>query len=229
MPQGQWRCANSPYGDLGHVFPDFGESSEPDPSLWQDSMFGVSFVYPISSSQINCSGIVTGIEFCYRTPLMDNQANLLIFTLLILKQSSGYFNVTKFIPVNSTSLNITSLNSSFEMDSQQTDIKCRYSDTELYCCDIVMLSEEDKFQFPAEDFAIGITTPNSAVAVLQKFQEGSDLQMYSVPFYIANMPLMDGNTYNFMDAMVSNATFHVVRLHISKSKSDKTFSKSCTL
>ena len=238
MSQGQWRCSNNLDDDFGHFFPDLGEN-QPNPSLWRDSMQGVSHVYPIPSNQGNCSGMVSGMEFCYRAPSIENHTSLLVFTLLIVNQSDDYFTVMRSIPVYSTPVNFPSMDSTggipldnstgdgslpmgnSQMDMQQTNnsIMCRYSGTEFYCCDNMILSEEDRFYFPTENNSIGITTPSLAIAVLQKFQKSPDSQMYSVPFYLTTFPLMDGNTYNItgMGTTVSNDTFPVLRLHISKS------------
>ena len=230
ISQGQWRCSNESSSD-DYLFPDLGDS-DPNPSEWQDSMHGKTYVYPISSSQVNCSGMVAGIEFCYRTS-MENQTNLFIFNLLVLNQNGDSFNVTKSIPVYSTPSIITSPLSSMRNmseDSQEensphrndTDIssfclQSEQSDTEVYCCDIMKLEGEDRFQFPTTNFAIGVTTPDSTSAILQNFRNNFALQeVYSVPFYFTNMSVIDGNTWNLMGQLVHNQSFHVLRLRISK-------------
>ena len=98
MSNDQWRCSSTNISDNECFFPNIG-GNNPDPSLWQDTMRRVTYVYPIPSDPGNCSGMVTDIQFCYRT--LEVKANELVFTLHTLNQSSDYFNVTRSIAVNS--------------------------------------------------------------------------------------------------------------------------------
>ena len=76
----------------------------------------------------------------------------------------------------------------------------------------MMLSEEEKFQLPTSNFAIGITTSNSDTAILQEFTSS----LHQLPFFVCNISLMDGNINNISETIISNPKLRVLRLHISK-------------
>ena len=177
-------------------FPDFGEII-PDPSLLQDSIREITYVYVNPFNLGNCSGTVTGTQFCYRLPSMENNASLLVFNLHTLNHSSEYFNVTRSITVRTT----TSCNSS--------------DNTSYYCCDFVTLSEEDRFQFPDVNVAIGITT-SFDTAILQEFNSDFAPQVNSMPVYVYNTSLKYGKIYDTNDTIISDQMTPVIRLQIGK-------------
>ena len=64
---------------------------------------------PIPSAQINCSGIVPGIEYCYRMPSSVKCSNVLVFTLLTLNQikqnhSHNHQEDSHSLPTNSNNV-----------------------------------------------------------------------------------------------------------------------------
>ena len=204
----QWRC--SKFSDYLSFFPDFGDSI-PDPLLWQDSMRGISYVYPIPSDQINCSGIVTDIQYCYRTPT-SMKTNVLVFTLLTLNQIKNSFYVTRTIAIHSSSEDCFSLPT-----NSSNVINCTTSsdNTSYYCCGM-KLSNEEVFEFPATNLAIGIAIPNSSIAILQEFSTNLAPQVFTVPSYKTNSSLRTGSTHNLTGLTLSNQGFQILRLHISK-------------
>lgn len=211
------RCQQSCSGEyeednFNYLFPNLWGNRNPDPSLWQDSMQGVSYVYPIPS-EVNCSGDITGIQFCYRT---SNTAIQQVFNFLILSISDSYVDVLESIALNSTDKNSTSMNPGMNNSSDDTNICMSFNDTIFYCCDTVVF-ERYMFQFPSKNLAIGITISTSTESILQEFHE-SYSQNYNVSSYFVNTNLMEGSTYNFTNAIFSNETIHVIRLLIGKIK-----------
>ena len=107
-----------------------------------DSSSGVTYIYPVSSSQVNCSGTVTGLSYCYAGGQMGTEQ--LAFTFSTLEQTgNNIFRVTDRIEVRATPRN--------EICTRQ------------FCCDMMPLDMTDYFILPAApNFAFGITISQSS-------------------------------------------------------------------
>ena len=161
-----------------------------------------SYVYSIPSTQLNCTGTITVVEFCYkiRNDEIDNapQNGYLVFNLSTLNQSGSFFTVNDSIPVN----------------SRPSRVKCMGSGNNnmdnYYCCDMMRLNGADQFQLPAENFAFGITTPSPMTPPnLQRFES-----MYRLDHFQKEIPLLRGMTYDLGDAFLDE--LRALRFHLSK-------------
>ena len=100
--QYEWRCSQYDSTKDRYYLPNFGGRANVLASTLINSQTGASYVYPVS--QINCTGTVTDVEFCYTTTSsnVNNNLELLVFSLLTLNQNMDSFTVTKSIAVSST-------------------------------------------------------------------------------------------------------------------------------
>ncbi len=144
-----------------YYIPDLGGTATVLGYTWQQSVPGVTYVYDVDESTLNCSGTVTAVEFCYvRTSVSRRN----VFDLLILtRQDSNSIRVTKSIPI------------SFHPSSNQCD-----SSNPPECCDTMTLSDQDQFNIAASNFLIGmvnvVETPNLATpfpGLYSKFETSS--------------------------------------------------------
>ena len=93
---------------------------------------------------LNCSGIISSLRFCYKTSSVFFDQEHLVFTLWIMRRGGLNLNITNSIVVNST---------------PREDI-CTAGDLKFqYCCDTILLNMTDRFSIPLENFAFGITSP----------------------------------------------------------------------
>ena len=157
-----------------------------------DSSSGVTYIYPVSSAQVNCSGTVTALSYCYTAG--DQMAEQLAFTFSTLEQTTGSannFRVTDRIQVHTT----------------PRDEIC----THQFCCDMMPLDMTDYFILPAaSNFTFGISIPQSSQSSINVL----GLRMPLVPHYQVNV--------NQQRAMITvgqqvlNQGPRLFSLHISK-------------
>lgn len=195
----KWRCTSNP--DNGLMFPELQES-DLNSSLWEDSLVGASYVYPVPAGQGGCSGSVTGLDFCYRVLTSINSTRVHVFTLLVLDLSSDYGRVLSSSEIYASLSTNTS--------------RCRPSEDNLYCCGFTELTANEKFQFPVTSFALGITTSDSTAVVLQQFQNSPDKEMFTVLSSFVTNTSAWNRTFNSADVIMSNVSFQAVRLQIGK-------------
>ena len=159
---------------------------------------------------------MTDIQYCYRTPTIM-KTNVLVFTLLTLNQIKNSFYVTRTIAIHSSS-NHQEDSSSLPTNSSNVIFCATSSDnTSYYCCGFMKLSNEEVFEFPATNLAIGIAIPNSSIAILQEFNTNLAPQVLTVPsLYKTNSSLRTGSTHNLTGLTLSNQGFQILRLRISK-------------
>ncbi len=160
-----------------------------------DSQYGVTYIYPIPSAEVNCSGIVSALEYCY-TRTSDSSTQL-VFTLLILMQNNHEFTITDKIDVRSTP------GSSICTSSR--------------CCDTAVLDMSKQFPLPRSNFAFGLSLPVSGLQLLA-FNPGSFPQ-FQASQYLANFvgrldigevhPLSSSN-------IVTDHTLRLFQMHLSK-------------
>ena len=116
---------------------------------------GVSFIYSVPSTQVNCSGTVLVVEYCYRGSNGQLGTELLAFTLLTLEQNGRDFRVTDRIEIRTTPLPQICTGDRFILPNYQ------------YCCGTTSLNMADHFILPASNFAFGIAIPTtSSVSLL---------------------------------------------------------------
>ena len=110
-------------------------------------------IFPLPPD-VNCSGTVSSLRFCYRTRDADSfDQEHLVFTLWIMKRSGLNLNITNSIAVHST---------------PREDICTEELLKRQYCCDTILLNTTDKFSLPSENFSFGITSPfNNPVSLLK--------------------------------------------------------------
>jgi len=103
---------------------------------------GHLIVYPVPPT-LNCSGVVSTMDYCYAVLSIQLNSERLIFTFLILEQDDLSFNVIKRVEVHST----------------PSEGICTRNDIGLlrvqYCCDKISLNS---FSLPTPNFAFGVIT-----------------------------------------------------------------------
>ena len=194
--QYEWTCSAYDTASNRYYLPDFGGEASVLRYTWEASLPGMSYVYPID--EINCTGIVTDVEFCYnaRVNLVNNPMSTLIFTLLSLNQNSHIFTVTRLIEICST----------------PNRDKCSGTGNTHQCCDIATLTSGDQFHLPAQNFYFGVSIPTNDDVLLLGLSD----MMYRVPSYTTHDPLTLGSMTNL--DVITHQTLRIMWFHISESK-----------
>ena len=120
-------------------------------NTYASSIGGVAYIYSVPSTQVNCSGTVSAVEYCYRGSDGQLGTELLAFTLLTLEQNGLNFRVTDGIEVRTI---------------PHSQICAESFSNIQYCCDTTSLNMADHFILPAPNFAFGIAIPTSSVCLL---------------------------------------------------------------
>ena len=174
----EWTC--SPYDSANdkYYIPHFGETSEAFQWTWQSSSVGVSYIYPINSIDLNCTGLVTALEFCYTTTAsIDDTSSRNAFNFILLNGPiRNRFEVTKTIQILATSFEAT----------------CRIANP-LRCCEIMEFNLQDQFNITSPDLAIGFDTRQDSNINHQGLHTSS-YPMYSGLSYAASSSLSLGST-----------------------------------
>ena len=171
-------------------------------SLWQDSQLGVSYVYPVPSASRNCSGTVTGIQFCYR-----------LRHHMLLGRAVHVFSLNILAPLNnfsrlSPSINVTSVPMVGPQPHSGGICHSNRDDGQVYCCDYLRLDTLQTLAFPEEDFVIVISTSPMNETRLQMWRH-----LQAIPFSFVTKSLTDirrSNNYSKVDSQM----FQVVGLLI---------------
>ncbi len=177
-----------------HYLPDFGGRTEVLGYTWEQSVPGVTYIYDVDESILNCGGTVTAVEFCFFEPSSMNHSN--VFDLLILaRQDNNTIRVTKSIPI------------SFHPSSDQCD-----SSDSSKCCDIMTLTEQDQFNIPTSKLLIGMVNveiPNLAAPFTNSYSK------FETPSYQLSV---GQPTVNSMLTLTPPATqpLRLMWFHISK-------------
>ena len=142
----EWKCSPLDTDEKKHYLPDFGGRTVVLGYTWEQSPAGITYIYDVDESTLNCSGTVTAVEFCYvRTSAMRRN----VFDLLILtQQDNNTARITKSIPI------------CFHPSSDKCD-----SSNSSKCCDVMTLTEQDQFNISTSHFLIGmvnVAIPNLA-------------------------------------------------------------------
>ena len=174
----EWRC--SPYDSVRDEYyvPNFGTSGLF--LSWLVSTVGVTYVYPINSSELNCAGIVTALEFCYNaTAFFDDKSTKNAFNFLLLnRQIDNVFEVTKVIQVTATPFQASCI-----------------SGYPRRCCETMEFKLQDRFSITSPDLAIGFGPPqDNTIRVSHQGLHTAPYPMYSGFFYATNSSLSLGST-----------------------------------
>ncbi len=191
----EWRCSPLDTINNKYYLPDFGGTASVLGYTWALSVVGVTYIYDVDESTLNCSGTVTAVEFCYfRTSSSRNHRN--VFDLLILtRQDSNSIRVTKSIPI------------SFHPSSDQCD-----SADSSQCCDIMTLTEQDQFDIAASNFLIGmvnVETPNLAAFFANMYPR------FQTPSYQLSVGRPTANSMLTLSGAISQP-LRLMWFHISK-------------
>ena len=171
---------------------------------FESSIESRTYIYPITSSQVNCSGVVDAVEFCYRATDNDYGTDLAIFHLSVLQGAANTndFTVAKYFAVMST----------------PSRDKCTGSpiSSNTYCCDKVSIGTQNQFQIAAPNLAYGVTLPSSTNPNLVRWSEGRYPQ-YTVGHYTSSDSPSIGEVYRFdSNELVVTEAHHLLRLAIGK-------------
>ena len=161
---------------------------------YSTSFSGRTYIYPVSLTQVNCSGTVSAIKYCYMYKGNSRQLGneLLAFTLLTLEQNGLNFRITDRIEVRTT---------------PRSQICTERSSLSQYCCDTTSLNMVDHFILPASNFAYGIAIPPVGVRLL-----GSNYpchQVYKPQYQTLNV----GST--FVGIQITQG-LRILRFHLSE-------------
>ena len=118
---------------------------------YNSSVGGTTYIYPVPLTQVNCSGTVSAVEYCYRGSTGQLGTELLAFTLLTLEQNGLNFTITDRIEIRTT---------------PHSQICTGGIANIQFCCDTTSLNMADHFILPASNFAFGIAIPPSSVSLL---------------------------------------------------------------
>ncbi len=184
-----------------YYLPNLGDGNHGDVFLLglggflDDSQFGVTYIYPIPSAEVKCSGTVSALEYCYtRTSDVSTQ---LVFTLLILMQNNHESTITDKIDVRSTTGSLI----------------CTFN----HCCDIAVLNMSNQFPLPRSNFTFGLSLPVSGLKLLA-FNPWWYPQ-YQASQYQANLNgrLDIGQVHSLSASnIVTDHTLRLFQMHLSK-------------
>ena len=130
-----------------------------------------SFLYPVSSEELGCQGMVSAVRFCYGdlSATINLGTRRRIFTLLILEEMDGsQFRVTETVDVHSTPTN--------QICTQERYLIINAH----YCCDTFPLDH------PTANFAFSITNEHR----LLQFDDDQIDQRIQVDHYKISMPAL---------------------------------------
>lgn len=189
--------------------PDLEHGSDLDVALealrgnLQGSVLNRVYIYPIPPAQVNCSGNISTIQFCYRSDrrLTTEQH---IFTLLALDQTGLNFRITKIIDVQST-----------PFDPICTPVRFTIYE---FCCDILVLDTFDHFQLPT---AFGIVILDPAVINLLGFGVEDYTQYQVEDLFLTTQEaignITTGRTFTLTnDSRIINQTLRILEFTISE-------------
>ena len=161
-------------------------------NTYTSSVGGVTYIYPVPLTQMNCSGTVLTVEYCYRGSTGQLGNELLAFTLLTLEQNGLNFTITDRIEVRTT---------------PRSQICTESISNIQYCCDTTSLNMADHFILPASKFACGIAIPPSSVSLLG-YQH-----LFQVAHYQTVIPSV-GSTFPVGNQVTQGS--RVLRFHLSE-------------
>ena len=195
----QWQCSALDAANL-YYLPNLPEGNDRAVAVlfgsYISSSAGTAYIYPVPSTQVNCSGTVSAVEYCYRGNTGQLGTELLAFTLLTLEQNGSNFRVTDRIDIRTT---------------PHSQICTRFLlTTTQYCCDITSLNMADRFILPAPNFAFDIAIPPSSVSLLG-FRSSLQVAHYQEAQTV--IPSV-GSTFSVGNTVIQG--LRLLRFHMSK-------------
>ena len=194
----EWKC--SPYDSANNRYylPYFGETSEVFQFTWQNSTAGVTYVYPISSNELNCTGLVTALEFCYTTTIAPNDSSARdAFNFLLLNRQTG--NVFEVVKSTLVRANVSQAN-------------CMSSNPRR-CCEVMEFNLQDQFNITSPNLAIGFGPRQDSQINHQGLHFGL-YPMYTASTLIASFSLNSGATIEL--TAPDEQSLRLAWLHISE-------------
>ncbi len=105
--------------------------------LTEATSAGIVIIYPVTSNSLDCTGTITGVEYCYKRVGMASN----IFTLLILRENTEMFRIARVIPIPRP---------------PSTDETCNG----MECCGLHSFTSTEQFELPISNFAFGVLDPS---------------------------------------------------------------------
>jgi len=198
-----WSC--SPYDSIHeqYAIPYFGELEDLFQYQWQNSNEGVSYVYDINENELNCTGVITGIGFCFTASHNFHQLS-----------STDLFNF-HIIATNSTSFTVTQSISVTVIPSQSM---CRETLIgEFKCCDKMDFEQQYyvNLSSPNLSFGVSIVPFSLGRGILQGFYENTDRQFVTMIGEFS-FPLSYGMTY--LKQSFNDRSLRTLWLNVGKKK-----------
>ena len=193
----EWSCSTLDQNNNQYFLPGLAEGGDnPDAFiarnrinfLWSEVQM---YIYPLPAS-LNCSGEVSGVEYCYFNT--ERERDPLVFTLLTLEQNGRNFIITDMIDIWSTP------------DQEMC--------TGQFCCDSTILNPEDKFRIPAPNFSFAIVPADGDASLLG--YNGISYPQYLVRHYTRSVVRSASGQFNVGSAEQSDEALRVFRFIISK-------------
>jgi len=195
----EWTCSPYDSDNNKYYLPYFGESSNIFQFTWQDSTDGVSYIYPINENELNCTGLVTALEFCYTTTAPSkSQSSRSVFNFLTLTRTSD--NV--FEVVRSTQLS----------SNPNNGANCMPTDPRR-CCDVHEFSQEDQFNLSSPNFAFGFG-PQEGNKISYQGLYADLYPMFTANSHTSSSSLSPGNSFDLRSS--EQQTLRLAWLHIGK-------------
>ena len=174
----KWTC--SPYDSANdkYYLPYFGETSQVFQFTWQSSTVGTTYVYPINSSQLNCTGLVTALEFCYTTTLPSNNRGTrdALNFILLNRQTGNSFEETKTVLVTATPFAASCMSSNPRQ-----------------CCEVMQFNPQDQFDITSSsNLAIAFGPQIDGRFSTQGFIPNQH-PMYDATSYITSVAITPGS------------------------------------
>ena len=128
----------------------------------------VEYVYPINSSELNCTGLVTALEFCYTTMYSSNNPRTRnAFNFLLLHRQTG----NSFEEANTVLVTAT-----------PPAAFCMSSNTHQ-CCEVMQFNPQDQFNITSSS--------NLAIAIGPQI----DCRISPQGFFPVQHPMYDATSY----------------------------------
>ena len=143
----------SPYDSANDKYLSYqGKHSAVFQLKWQSCLYRRPTIYPINTNEVNCTGLVTALKFCYNTaiPRRNPFARVAFNFLLINRQPGNEFKVAKSIPVRATS-----------------KACCRNFDGQRRrrrCCEIMKFNTSDQFKITSSNVTAAMVGFSTQVA-----------------------------------------------------------------
>jgi len=194
----EWTCSSYDSANDRYYLPDYGDTSNIFQFVWEASIVRGSYVYPINEDELNCTGNVTALKFCYTMTLSpENSTPTNSFQFLTLTRNhSNTFEVTRSIQVTASPSEVTCMNNSHPHR----------------CCEKKEFNPQDQFSITTPNLAIGFVLQQSTVS-LQGWHASAYLN-YSASSYISSSSLTLGTMHDL--GKQGNNALRIFWLHISK-------------